>query len=322
MNIDVDNCNDDEAIEYIKYDISWRASHHDLSVSISLLNKKFGFDKSKSYGGVANIIRSFIDYISGEDIAYYLLYSSDVVKIRYLLNKEFTYDYYVFWDRLWKNRTRNFYYMNDYTIRKVVNTLPNEVKNHPYIHVYLYPCVYIRAIDGSLNLRIKSKVFTKLSRKVLHMLPRPDISTTKNKLDLLRYNFSYLDRPHIDGKRHIINMRYLFDYFADFTIYLAHIGQKNITSFDPSSSLDKYLTFRVNSNSIIGEAYYMSHTIMECRNKRYLKYVINKIISDGEVEDVVDLLIPRISQHKIKILMNYNLLDNPIFRLLHAKLST
>jgi hypothetical protein len=163
-----------------------------------------------------------------------------------------------------------------------------------------------------------------VSKEILHLIPRPDMTTSKEKICLLRSKYKVITNVKGCGyeytsiglvKRHVVNMKYLIKYLNYDTIYRIFL-HKEINCITNYFSLTWCEFDRKN------ELNFISTMILWCKNKEYISYLINKVIEEDKVNDIVSILKGKIFCGDINRLMEYNVLDNPIFRSLHERLST
>jgi hypothetical protein len=184
---------DDRRIEQLLY--TYRKNYNYNAIK-DLLIQHCGMDVSTLNMGVNCIYISeeYLCYLNSGLIRYHLLFSNDMEKIRYLLNKEFTYDADTFFMRLCYHRCDvRQYVMSKDTVESLIKRLPNDMQEHPYLQLLLNTNFYIKAVGCNIlpieHCVRKDNIVP--DKRALAMIPRKKANSLEDKVNILLYNYRY-----------------------------------------------------------------------------------------------------------------------------------
>ena len=327
----------------------YRMTPAQLSIMETILVTRCHADAEKIRGsyhhdivyGLRIVIQNYLYYHKYNLSRYLLRYSSDVDKIREALDGEFMItNERDFYSHLSLNKiTANCDCTVLKSLNKFMESLPQEIQDHPYIHVIKHTSSYSKAKRSYIEHQpyFESRILTrdKLNEIALKMFPKTRHFTLEEKINILLYRHIIhraeyriitvimKEGLHSDGmikkvERHTVDLNYITRFMS---MRLLHTCAK-LDTIPKSGTLGMLNYFEGPSLGY--------NIIKRSTNLDYVRYFIKHTIETGDVKKIVDSIIPmeygmryiHINKQRMKWLIQHNLVDNLLFRRLHSHLSS
>lgn len=270
---------------------------------------------------------------------YFILYSSNPEKIMKAFDKEFHKEQDAFILGLLHNRANESgdIKVDNRHVRSLVERLPNEVKDHPYVQVMLYPASYSRRMKSGVQLPWSCRDKVIPNEEVLSIIPRFNEKSIKKKVDLLLHIRKANNRHDICeltgvtcyiswNRRHKSPLEFIIPYLSIRMLY-SYVSSSKLLFNDHCTR-----EYEKDNRSIILKALKISshyrtydpkkshdiEILYVSFNVDYVRYVIGEIIKSDKIEELVQSIsMYRLPNHRMKWLMCNDLVNNKLFRLLY-----
>lgn len=265
-----------------------------------------------------NIVCDYLLYESEGLTRYFLLYCSDVDKIKEVLDKEFEKDEVRFFAGLYHNRIHVFEDVDGEEV--MLPGLPKSMRDHPYIQILSHPTSYSRAVKAHI-LPVISPGDSPITPKehIVSMIPRTRQHTVEQKVKILIYNTTTFHYQHQDKTlSDVISEKAKYTPNPDFLIKFMSMPvlHKYLTGLeDISRDTVKALDF---TYTMFDREHYDNIIIWSSCHVGYVRYIIDKVITTNHIDEVIlhtqdyDM-----NPERMKWLTKHDLVNNEFFRSLY-----